>query len=87
MQKIYCWKWETEQPLLSRTKKNKLHAPYTDNKRRFSMLRNNTRKIKFFAVSMYLDIEEQIENSYTKMDEILQFAKGARILIATDTIS
>ena len=36
---------------------------------------------------MYLDIEEQIENSYTKMDEILQFAKGARILIATDTIS
>jgi len=49
------------------------------------MFRNNTRKIKFFALGMYLDIEEQIENSYTKMDEI--FAKGARILIATDSIS
>ena len=44
-------------------------------------------KIKFFAVSMYLDIEEQIENSFTKIDEILQFAKGARILIATDSNS
>ena len=31
-------------------------------------------KLKFFAVSMYLDIEEQIENSFTKLDEILQFA-------------
>ena len=36
-------------------------------------------KLKFFAVSMYLDIEEQIENSFTKIDEILQFAKGVRI--------
>jgi len=44
-------------------------------------------KIKFFAVSMYLDTEEQIENSFTKIDEILQFVKGARILIATDSNS
>ena len=42
-------------------------------------------KIKFFAVSMYLDIEEQIENSFTNIDEILQFAKGIRILIAADS--
>ena len=42
-------------------------------------------KLKFFAVRMYLDIEEQIEISFTKIDEILQFAKGARILIATDS--
>jgi len=44
-------------------------------------------KLKFFAVSMYLDIEEQIKNSFTKIDKILQFAKGARILIATDSNS
>jgi len=31
---------------------------------------------------MYLDIKEQIENSFTNIDEILQFAKGTRILIA-----
>jgi len=44
-------------------------------------------KIKFFALSMYLDIEEQIENSFTNIDEILQFAKGTRILIAADSNS
>jgi len=32
---------------------------------------------------MYLDIEEQIENSFTNIDKI-QFTKGARVLIATD---
>jgi len=36
---------------------------------------------------MYLDIEEQIENSFTNIDEILQFAKGARNLLATDSNS
>ena len=41
------------------------------------------KKIKFFTVSMYIDIDLQIENSFTNIDEILQFAKGARILIAT----
>jgi hypothetical protein len=45
------------------------------------------KKIKFFAVSMYFDIEEQIENNFTKIDEILQCAKGGRILIATDSNS
>ena len=44
-------------------------------------------KMKFFAVSMYLDIEEQIENSFTNIDEILQFAKGTNILIAADSNS
>jgi len=44
-------------------------------------------KIKFFAVSMYLDIEEQIENSFTNTDKILQFTKGTRILIAADSNS
>ena len=42
-------------------------------------------KMKFFAVSMYLDIEEQIENSFTNIDEILQFAKGTKILMAADS--
>ena len=36
---------------------------------------------------MYLDIEEQIGNSFTKLGEILQFPKGAGILIATDSNS
>ena len=43
--------------------------------------------IKYFAVCRYLDIEEQIENSFTKIDQILQFAEGARILIANDSNS
>jgi len=33
-------------------------------------------KIKLIAVSMCLDIVEQIERSFTSIDEILQFAKG-----------
>jgi len=36
---------------------------------------------------MYLEIEEQIEKSFTKLDEIVKFTKGARILIATDSNS
>jgi len=34
---------------------------------------------------MFLDIGEQIENSFTNIDEILQFAKGARISMVTDS--
>ena len=36
---------------------------------------------------MYLDIEGQIENRFTYIDEILKFAKGTRILIAADSNS
>jgi len=44
-------------------------------------------KIKFFALSMYLVIKEHIEKSFTNTDEILQFAKGTRIVIAGDSNS
>jgi len=44
-------------------------------------------KIKLFAMSMYLNIEEQIENIFTKIDQILQFVKGPRNLIVTDSNS
>ena len=44
-------------------------------------------KLIFFAMSMYLDIEEQIEKSSTKIYHIFQFVKGARILITTDSNS
>jgi len=43
--------------------------------------------LKFFAASMYFDIEDRIENNFTKIDAILQFAKSGRILIATDSNS
>ena len=43
--------------------------------------------LKFFAVSMYFDIEDQIKTTFTKIDSILQFAKGERIPIATDSNS
>jgi len=33
---------------------------------------------------MYLDHEEQIENKFHKMDEIISFISGGRILIAAD---
>jgi hypothetical protein len=36
---------------------------------------------------MYFDIEDQIEKNFTKIDAILQFAKGGRILISTDSNS
>jgi len=43
--------------------------------------------LKFFAASMYFDIEDQIENNFTKIDALLYFAKGGKILIATDSNS
>jgi hypothetical protein len=43
--------------------------------------------LKFFAARMYFDIEDQIENNFKKMDEILRFASGGRILIAADSNS
>jgi hypothetical protein len=36
---------------------------------------------------MYFDTEDQIENNFSKIDAILQFAKGEKILIATDSNS
>jgi hypothetical protein len=43
--------------------------------------------LKFFASSVYFDIEHQIENNFSKIDALLQFAKGGRILIVTDSNS
>jgi hypothetical protein len=45
------------------------------------------KNLKFYAVSMYFDIEDQIENNFSKIDAILQFTKGEKILIATDSNS
>jgi hypothetical protein len=44
-------------------------------------------KWKLLAASMYFDIENQIENNFTKMDEITRYAKGGKLLIAADTNS
>jgi len=41
--------------------------------------------LRFFAASMYFDIEDQIENNFTKMDGLMRFVKGGRILIAVDS--
>ena len=43
--------------------------------------------LKFYATSMNFDITDQIENNFSKMDEILKFSKGEKILIAADTNS
>jgi hypothetical protein len=43
--------------------------------------------LTFFAASMNFDIEDQIENNFSKIDALLQFAEGGRILIATDSNS
>ena len=40
---------------------------------------------KFFAASMYFDLEDPIENNLTKMDGLMQFVKNGRILIAMDS--
>ena len=42
---------------------------------------------KFLAASMYFDCTDQIENNFTKIDEILRFAKGEGTLIAIDSNS
>jgi hypothetical protein len=34
---------------------------------------------------MYFDIEEQIEKKFHKMDEIMRFINGGRILTAADS--
>lgn len=43
--------------------------------------------LKFFAASRYFDLEDQTENNFTKMDELLQFVKDGRILIDADSHS
>jgi len=43
--------------------------------------------MKFFAASMYFDTEDQIQNNFKKIDALLQFAKGGRTLIDTDSNS
>ena len=40
---------------------------------------------KFFAASMYFDSEDQIEKYFTKMDGLMRFVKGGRIVIAVDS--
>jgi hypothetical protein len=44
-------------------------------------------QMKYFAASMYFDIEDQIENNFNKADELIQLVKDGRILIATDSNS
>ena len=44
-------------------------------------------KQKFYAASMYFDYEEQIENKFNKLDEIMRFINGGGILIAADSNS
>ena len=36
---------------------------------------------------MYFDLEDQTENNFTKMDELLQFVKDGRILRDVDSHS
>jgi hypothetical protein len=43
---------------------------------------NNTR---FYAASMYFDITKEIERELDKIEEILDFKKGNRLLIAVDS--
>jgi hypothetical protein len=43
------------------------------------------KNLKFFAASMYFDIEDQNENNLKKMDDIQRFVSGGRILIAADS--
>jgi hypothetical protein len=40
---------------------------------------------KILIASMYLDIGQQIDNDLTKIDAIIQHAKGAGLLIAMDS--
>jgi len=41
--------------------------------------------LEFYAVTMYSDIQEQIENNLNEIDEIRKLTKGGKILIAADT--
>ena len=41
--------------------------------------------LRFFVASMYFDIEDRIENNFTKMVGLMRFVKGGGILIAVDS--
>jgi len=43
--------------------------------------------LKFYAASMYFDIQEQLVEYLNKMDEIMELTKRGKILIAADTHS
>jgi dihydroxyacetone kinase-like predicted kinase len=43
--------------------------------------------LKFYAASMYFDIQDQLGNNLNKMDEIMKLTKSGKILIAADTNS
>jgi len=87
VQRSYCWKRETEgSHCYAEQKIDAMHITYISNEDALC-LEIIQDKIKFFAMSMYIDIEEQIENIFTKIDQILQFVKGQRILIDTDSNS
>jgi hypothetical protein len=41
--------------------------------------------IRFYAVSMYLDIKEEIERELDKIDQILELTKGTGLILAIDS--
>ena len=42
---------------------------------------------RYFVVTMYLDIHEQIERDYERIESILKFTSGAGVIIAMDSNS
>ena len=75
VQKIYWWKRETQGiHCYAKQKINAMHNTHISIEDAVC-LEIIQEKIKLFAMSMYLNIEEQIENFFTKMDQILQFVK------------
>ncbi|PSN29885.1 hypothetical protein C0J52_26362 [Blattella germanica] len=43
-------------------------------------------KMRFFAASLYFDIDIPIENCLAKIEEKLQFTNGAKLIIAVDML-
>jgi exonuclease III len=42
---------------------------------------------KFYAASIYLDFNEEIDNSLKKLENILQFTKGEKLIMASESNS
>jgi hypothetical protein len=55
----------------------------TDN----AILELSYKNTRILAESMYLDLNEEIDNKTAKIDEILQYSNGSDILIAMDSNS
>ena len=51
------------------------------------LLEINNAKLRFYAANVYFDFNEPIDNNIKRVERILKFTKGKKLLLAMDTNS